>query len=343
MNLNQHIKTLLAIPETDAPFISLYLNVAGDETLRQEADNYLKKQLAYFQKEYPEKSQHEIEFSNSWHMIENFLNLNLETKTRSVAIFARWDAEEPFFLALQFPVHLENEFRVDRVPHIFPLVEFLDNAYHYLVMVSDTEKAKIFEIQFGGIEDIQRIEKEEDEKSFRGEWSKIHYQNWKRDQTRRFTKTKLELIEKLMRTRHIDHLVLAGDEPTLNRVRKEMSPWLLERVVDFAKMDYNTPGEDIIEQTLQTFADYEKAESLDAISSRQYEVATNGLGVLGLENTSRALDHAKVDMLIIDANLNGPRDELARKALQYGASVETISDNEWLQKHGGVGALLRYK
>lgn len=58
---------------------------------------------------------------------------------------------------------------VDKVPHIFPLVQFLDNSHHYMVMISDSEKAKIYEIQFGGIEELHLLQKLEDEKSFRGE------------------------------------------------------------------------------------------------------------------------------------------------------------------------------
>lgn len=38
-----------------------------------------------------------------------------------------------------------------------------------MVMISDSEKAKIYEIQFGGIEELHLLQKLEDEKSFRGE------------------------------------------------------------------------------------------------------------------------------------------------------------------------------
>ena len=214
MNLHKHIKELAAIKALDAPFISLYLNTRGTESGKRQYDTFLKNKLIFFQKEFADCGEKGKSFQKSWRQIARYLEQSLELKSNGAALFCRSLPDNDFFLALQFPLPLENRFVVDRGPHIFPLVHFLDNSHHYMVMISDSEKAKIFEIQFGGIKDIQHIEKPEEEKSFRGEWTRMHYQNWKKQQTQEFIKQKIKILSDLMQRNGVEHLILEGTSQT---------------------------------------------------------------------------------------------------------------------------------
>lgn len=376
MNLHKHIKELAAVKPTDAPFLSLYLNTRGTESGKRQYEIYLKDKLSLFQKEFADGGEQEDSFEKSWQEIEQYLNHNLELKSNGAALFSRSQPDNDVFLALQFPLPLENRFVVDSVPHIFPLVQFLDNSHHYLVMISDSEKAKIFEIQFGGIKDIQKIEKPEDEKSFRGEWSQMHYQNWKEDQTKKFIKQKIKILVDLMQENGIEHLILAGDDVMLAQIKKELPKRLQERVVDFTRLDTRIDEHQILRQTLETFADFERTEDIDTLVALRRELLTDGLGVIGAERTVEALNSGKIDQLIVATEYDAPpgwscescdllgvgstdepcqhcgqnslkevnlKEEIARRTLLSGASVETIVHNVWFVRQGGVGALLRYK
>lgn len=376
MNLHKHIKELAAVKPTDAPFLSLYLNTRGTESGKRQYVIFLKDKLIFFQKEFANGSEQENNFEKSWQKIEQYLNHNLELKSNGAVLFSRCHPDNDFFLALQFPLPLENRFVVDSVPHIFPLVQFLDNSHHYLVMISDSEKAKIFEIQFGGIKDIQKIEKPEDEKSFRGEWSQLHYQNWKKHQTKKFIKQKIKILGDLMQHNGVEHLILAGDDVMLAQIKKELPNRLQERVVDFTRLDTRIDEHQILRQTLETFADFERAEDIDTLVSLRRELLTDGLGVMGTEKTVEALNSGKIDQLIVATEYEAPpgwrcescdlrgvgstgepcqhcgqsclkevnlKEEMVRRTLLSGASVETIVHNVWFMRQGGVGALLRYK
>lgn len=377
MNLLDYVKKLAGCEPAEAPFISLYLNVKKDKAGRREFEAFLSEKLNFFRDEFSGSTAEDNSFLLSWEPIQQFLEQKLDSKSKGVALFSRWQPEGAFFLPLRFLAPLENRFVVDRVPHIFPLVQFLDNSHHYMVMISDSEKAKIYEIQFGGIEELHLLQKLEDEKSFRGEWSQMHYQNWKKDKTRRFVKKKIEILADLMQRKGVKHLILAGDEVILAQIKQQLPKWLQDRVIDFARLDMRMDESKIIRQTLETFAEFERAEDLDAIASLQHAMATNGLGVLGTLNTLEVLNQDKIDQLIIAAGFKNRegwqcqtcsslgmgrrlrttcyncgqatlsavnlKEEMVRKALRNGASVESISNNEWLMKYGGVGALLRYK
>ncbi len=376
MNLQKHIKELAAVKPTGAPFLSLYLNTRGTESGKRQYETYLKDKLNFFQREFANGSDQENSFEKSWQRMEHYLNHNLEIKSNGTALFARSQTDNDYFLALQFHLPLENHFAVDSVPHIYPLVQFLDNSHHYMVMISDSEKAKIFEIQFGGIKDIQQIEKLEDEKNFRGEWAQMHYQNWKKDQTKKFIKQKIKILADLMQQNGVEHLILAGDDIMLTQIKKELPKWLQVRVVDFTRLDARTDEHQILRQTLETFADFERAENIDTLVSLRRELLTDGLGVMGTEKTVEALNSAKIDELIVATEYeaapgwhcrqcdllgmgppNGPcqycgqsklieanlKEEMLRKTLLGGARVETIVHNVWFMRQGGIGALLRYK
>ncbi|MFQ5676233.1 MAG: hypothetical protein ACE5G1_10080 [bacterium] len=376
MNLYEHIKELAAVKPSDAPFLSLYLNTRGAESGKRQYDAFFKDKLIFFKKEFADCGEKEKSFKKSWSKIVRYSEQSLEVDSNGAALFCRSQPDNDFFLALQFPLPLENRFVVDSGPHIFTLVQFLDNSHHYVVMISDSEKAKIFEIQFGGIKDIQRIEKSEDEKSFRGEWAQMHYQNWKKDQTKKFIKQKIKILADLMQRNGVEYLILAGDDIMLAQIKRELPKWLQERVVDFTRLDVRTDEHQILRQTLETFTDFEQAEDIDTLVSLRRELLTDGLGVMGTKCTVEALNSGKIDQLIVATEYAAPpgwrcescdllgvgstdescqycgesilkevnlKEEIARRTLLSGASVETIVHNVWFMRQGGVGALLRYK
>ena len=376
MNLIKHIKELAACEPTDAPFISLYLNTRGSDSGNRQYEFAIQDRLSFFEKEFLNGGEWEKSFRKSWQKIEQYLNSNLELKSNGAALFSRSQPGNDFFLALQFPLPLENRFVVGRGPHVFPLVQFLENSHHYMVMISDSKKAKIFEIQFGGIKDIQQIEKAEEEKDFRGEWTQMHYQNWKKGQTKKFIKQKIKVLSELMQRNDVKRLVLAGDEVMLSHIKKELPKRLQDQVVDFARLRAGTDEHQILRQTLEAFVEFERIEDIDTLVSLRRELLTDGLGVMGTQATVAALNAGKLDELIVAVEYEAPpgwrcdncdflgtgsanepcqycghhvlkpvnlKDELVRRTLVNGASVETIVSNVWFMRQGGVGALLRYK
>lgn len=133
----------------------------------------------------------------------------------------------------------------------------------------------------------------------------MHYQNWKKDKTRRFVKKKIEILAGLMQRKGVKHLILAGDEVILAQIKQQLPKWLQDRVIDFARLDMRMDENKIIRRTLETFSEFERAEDLDAIASLQHAMATNGLGVLGTLNTLEVLNEGKIEQFIIAAGFKG--------------------------------------
>jgi len=377
MDLQNIVKTLADVKPNGRPFVSLYLNLETDAVSRKESEQFLSERYRRLIKSDAQSLPIGKEANMIWRHIENYLAEDLSEGTRGVAIFARFQAEGDLsFHAHEFAMPFENKLVIDSVPHIFPLVYLLDVSYHYLVLISDSEKAKVFEIRFGQIEDVELISDAETEKSFRGEWTQLHYQNWKNDKVKRFVKSKIDIVEKLMTERDIKHLIMAGDERIVSEIKSQLPHSLKEKVVDFSKMHIRANPELVLHKTLEEFARYERAAESDVVESLQYEVARDGLGVVGSEKVIEALNAGKVDTLLVSLDFEAPggwrcedcghltmailrndcvncgsknvihvdlKDDLVRRATQIGATIETVTDNLWLDKHEGIGALLRFR
>ncbi|MGH1365282.1 MAG: hypothetical protein ACRBF0_17100 [Calditrichia bacterium] len=377
MDLQSIVKSLAHVKPNGRPYVSLYLNLETDVVSRKESERFLIERYQRLVKGDLQTIPFGHEANEIWHKIENYLAEERSSGTRGVAIFARYEEEGKLnFLTHEFPLPFDNKLVVDSVPHIFPLVYLLDVSYHYLVLISDSEKAKIFEIRFGQIEDIELISDAESEKSFRGEWTQLHYQNWKNDKVKRFVKSKIDIVEKLMTERDIKHLIMAGDERIVAEIKGQLPPALVEKVVDFSRMHIRSNPELVLHKTLEEFARYERAAETGVVDSLQYQVARDGLGVVGSEKTIEALNMGKVDTLLVSLDFDAPggwrceacghltmailrqsclacksddvfhvdlKDDIVRRAAQIGATIETVTDNSWLDKHEGIGALLRFR
>lgn len=375
-NIQRHIHQLAALKPSTFPFLSIYAELEPDQYRRLEILDYIEERVSCFRSDFEQSPEQRLSLKRSLEQITDYFRTFDDPGYRGIALFACWDPHENFFLALPLRQPVERRVTVDCVPHIFPLVRFLDVNHHYMVIVSDSEKAKIFEIRFGAIEDVQQIKTSNEQKRFRGEWTQMHYQNWKKDKARRFVKKKIEVLQGLMLSRGIEHLILCGDDVIVGQVKRELPKWLQERLVDISNLGTGSNESEIVARTLRAFADFERIEDQDAVTLLQQEVSGDGLGVVGIERTIEAINQRNVDQLVmladfnaeqismcrscswLSSNRNGDectqceslsfssvnqREELVRRAVSCGAFVEPITASQWLGSQGGIGALLRYR
>ena len=94
----------------------------------------------------------------------------------------------------------------------------------------------------------------------------------------------------------------------------------------------------------QSFIDHEQQESFVAVDKLRQELNTNGIAVVGTDESLQALEEKRADVLIIAQeydNLN-LKNKLAQLAIQNTVQIETVKDSYLLIQNGGVGCLLRY-
>ena len=337
-DLQECIRSLAMMDETDEIVISCYLNleksVDGCREFLREREFLLKKTVPDWLRN---------NFSKTMGKVHSFLSEKSFRGVKSLAIFSR-EGSVPFFLTLEFHVHLPNQIVMELTPHIYPLVELMDTYHRYVVVISSEKKARILEIDTGSVTESLWMEKPELRKRVGREWTKEHYQNHREDRGGKFIKEKVRILEWVMSAGGHTHLILAGNPQRTSRLKKSLPKRLLDHLVDTVVIEERAETGSVVEATLATFVEQEQKESLSAVEMLQREINTNGLAVVGSEATLEALKRGQADMLILATEFyeGELKEKLVKLAVRNGIKIETVSGSHVLNQYGGVGCLLRY-
>lgn len=369
--LQKHIRTLVTLEETNAPVISCYLTLGeGAPAWRTVLDQrlYLLRRSL--------RGDTRWDFEEALKQIEEFLHTELRPDTKGVAIFAR-GGEKPFYLPLEFQVPLPNWIAVNSTPNIYHLVELKDTYHRFVVMISTPASARILEINLGAITDELWRERPALRKRVGREWTKEHYQSHQREQTDKFLKEKISVLDDLMRAGGYTYLILAGNTWQTARLRQALPRRLATKVIDTIPTAGNEHISDVVAATLALFIEAEEVESQAIATVLIQEILSDGLAVVGTMPTLTALQAGQVDVLVMTKLYTPPsgwcckrctgltaaptmplhcancgattfrrveiREEMVRLAEQQGASVEIVQQSDQLLQIGGIGALLRYR
>jgi hypothetical protein len=349
--LQQQLRTLATLNESEAPVISCYVNLeSGTQQFRaafEERLRLLKKSLSVLEWN---------TFSEAIRRIDDYLHSSLLKESKGAAIFARGGAK-PFFLPLQFRVPVPDALSMDTLPNIFHLVELKDTYHRFVLMISTEERVRIVEVSLGEVTEELWREMPELRKRVGREWTKEHYQSHKRDRGYRFIKEKVEILDRLMAAGGHTHLILAGNRQMTARVRNALPEHLLTKLIDTVSASGSDRFSDVVAATLSAFVEQEERESLAVVEHLQREIKTGGLATAGTIATWQALERRQVDVLVMAKDyepepnvLNGyaflkgkAKEALVRLAEQVDGQIEIVSHSDILMQLGGVGALLRYR
>ncbi|MFN8439562.1 MAG: hypothetical protein U0175_02245 [Caldilineaceae bacterium] len=369
--LQKQIRALATIEENADPFVSCYLTLTPEPMSWREIYD---KRLYLLRRSL--RGDARWAFEEAVGKIEAFLAKELANESRGVAIFAR-GGEKPFFLGLQFQVPLPTWINVNSTPNIYHLVELKDTYHRFVVMLTTTDRARILEVNLGAVtEEIWR-QRPAMRKRVGREWTKEHYQNHQREQTDRFLKEKISILDNLMRAGGHTHLILVGQPWETERISRALPKRLATKVIDTIPASGNEPISDVVSTTLARFIETEERESQEIAEVLYQEILSDGLAVVGTQATLDALRRYQVDVLVmaqsyapqfgwccndcatLAVSRNAPhscahckgylfhsvdlREELVRLAEQQSAKVEVVMHNEALIELGGIGALLRYR
>jgi peptide subunit release factor 1 (eRF1) len=368
--LQQHIRTLALLGETNSPVISCYLNLGGEPTAYR---HVLDERVRQMRKSLSVSVWRD--FVEAMSRIRDYLRDQLSPEAKSVAIFARGGAR-PFFLPLEFRVPLPSHVVIGSTPNIFHLVELKDTYHRFVVLIPTEESARIIEVNLGAVTEQLWRERPELRKRVGREWSKEQYQNHRHNRAGQFIREKIELLERLMSAGGHTHLILAGNPRMTARIRKELPKHLADKLVDTVVASGRDRISDVVAATLNSFIEQEETESQAVADQLRQEVWKGGLAVIGASETFAALQRTQVDVLILASGYAPPpgwkclscdavgfaerrfndcsecgatelrlmdvREEMTRLAEQTGCQVEVVNHSDFMVEFGGVGALLRY-
>lgn len=368
--LHQHITLLSSVEESDAPFISAYINLgSGHDGWRETLDDRARILRGIL------KGNDLTDLEDALGKIESWLATELLPEAKGAAIFVRGIFGGAFMLPMQFATPLPNWIAVYPTPNIYHLVELKDNYHRYIILLAMPEQASILEVNLGAATTKAWINQSELRMRVGSEWTRSHYQIHQAHRGDRFVREKVELLEELMRAGGQTHLILAGDPEILERIRTILPSDLMEKLVDMVAVSKCDLKSDVVMATLSSFIAHEEQESQSITECLIEGLRSQNLAVAGTTTTLEALRWGKVDTLVMasgyqpdpgwtctecraigaEASVTSVcpqcgkptmrpldvREEILRLAGQAERPVEIVEQSDALMSLGGVGCLLR--
>ena len=380
-DLRKTLKDLLKVQLDQGLLMSVYLDASPDAKGQRHHEAFLKKRFSELVKHFPPRSPLHGYLQADIGEINRYLNEELETRTKGVAIFI--SQGKKFFTALQTVLPFPNTVAVSRLPYIYPLVRMADDYGRYGAIVSDEKRARLFKVYLGQVEEEMVITTDVEAVSAKGYETKKgrlghsdeRYRRHLEGQIAKHAKAVLGQAVKFFGSKDVDCIILSAENGVLAAYQALIPSQFKGKLVTTSKLEVKAPGKKILDETLAIYQARENQASL-AVAQEAVVLATGrgGRAVVGTEATLNALQSGQAETLVIGETYNDEgwkcgnclqlgaggqvkkcpfcssdqvardsdmKEELVELAIRQGAKVEFYHGASELKKYGGVGALLR--
>jgi peptide chain release factor subunit 1 len=373
--LLRQLHTLAAREPGDAPVVSLYLNLTPDQHGRDAYDVFCRRVFADELKAVEGRGEIHAGLAAVFARIESYLANDVNRAANGLALFAS-AGEDDFFEAVQLDVPIDEHWLfIGAVPHLYPLVRLIDQYPRYAAVLIDGNHARIIVFGLGAVEARAEVAGEKTRRHSMGGWSQARYQRHIDNIQLHHFKEVVDTLGRIVQSEGVEHIILAGNEQAVARLREQLPEPLAGLVVDALRMDRRAGESEIVEEALGALRRKDAETDAERVEEVLGAWRAGGLGVAGPEATLRAFQLGQVDELLITGDpqrlktvqrlpedaappptstetsapegAEGPQlhlsDELVTRAAQTSARVRIIEDPALLEAHGGVAAALRFR
>jgi peptide subunit release factor 1 (eRF1) len=358
-------------PPAEAPVVSFFLSLdrrepGQDKVTFTELKNLLKSGQEEIAR-WPEPFR--IPLTLHLARIEETVEDERGGKTRGLAVFAG----QNLWQVHRLPLAPGNQIIIARTPHVKPLIHLFRRNPRYCAVLVDKERARLFLIQMGEIQDYSLVLDEVPKHHDQGGWAQARLQRRHDDFVSHHLKRSAELTFEFFQREGFDYLLIGGTEELTSAFFDRLHTYLQDRVAGYLPISTSASPTDVRKQTLEAMEGIKAQLDEDLTARLKEQVGSGNLAVAGLAPTLRALNAHKVMHLLVEEGYQtaGGRcpecgtlrvrstgrcrfcqgtiervenlmDEAVELAFAQGAQVHFVAPNQTLWDLGRVGALLRY-
>jgi peptide chain release factor subunit 1 len=297
---------------------------------------------------------------------------------RGLVIFC--DDSEDFFWVSNFNVRVHNRATWDETPYLRPLVEMLDEYERYGVVLADREKARLFTVYLGEIEEHLEAFAEADVTHIKSSGmdhlrSQMNIERKADEHAHWHLKRVADLMSRLAQKHEFDRLVLAGQAEVTSELSGLLPKALRTRVVRQMPMPMHVSDAYVLAETLKVEQEVEREREAELVKGLITAAGKHDHAVLNLTPTVKAIQEWRVWELVYAEGfspkgsqcvncgalyaeekslcdycaqevrpVNDFVDRAIARVLDMQGKVEQVAGPaaERLQEVGSIGALLRY-
>jgi len=295
-------------------------------------------------------------------------------QARGVAIFSA--AERGLTLSVALGTAVSDAMVIEPMPYLTPLLQALCRRRDYLVVLTDSHRGRLYEAVAGGLRMMEEVQEElpRRRRSTGAGWGSQSAINRQREEhIFHYRKRLLGLIEKAWAAHAYRGLVFMGNHEATEHLRKELPPRLAEHVVHECTHPWTErlsaealravlAGveqdevlrvlEELGERLLQGYAVAAGPHGvLEALQKGRIGPRGHGHLVLGPDTHASVARCTTCRMLSADMPDDCPRcgdpcvvaslwEEVILLALRHDITVYCVGPNEFLERYGGLAAVL---
>ncbi|MFO7917805.1 MAG: Vms1/Ankzf1 family peptidyl-tRNA hydrolase [Anaerolineae bacterium] len=303
--------------------------------------------------------------------VQEYLDFEFDWETKGLGL---WVSGDELWEVATFPAPVEDRAVYTTDPYIRVLVDVLDRFAPYGVAVVDNEKVRLFSVAWGRIQAESESYGQGVKRHKQGGWAAARYQRHEDHLALRNLKNAVQVMETFCQEWGYKRFVLGGTSEVLARVKELLPQQMREWIMGHFVVDIEASPDEILERSSNVVRQADLEEQEQMVSEAFTAASRGGTGVTGLYDTVYALHQGEVLSLLVDQDYMPSgyvcdqcgfvseseqatcpfcgHDEMVQvpdivdlaihKAIETGARVNVVRDNEQLCEAGGIAALLRY-
>ncbi|MCX7918105.1 MAG: hypothetical protein N3A72_00580 [bacterium] len=374
----QHVQELSSFSGNKFPVTSCYLNTTHKQTPQKTyittAKDLIKSSLATLDEKNLSAEQRKSVESDCKRISRYITSEFTPNKTRGVALFS--SSGNNFWQVFQLPCPFPNELVIDAKPYIQPMVRMLDEYERYCVVLVNKEKARIFIVYLGQIEEYTSLFDEVPKKVRRPGWASgaaSHVERHIQYHVHLHLKHTADVLWSYYKKEPFDRLIIGGTKEILSDFERALHSYLQQRIAGRLNLELTASIEQVLEQSLAVEQKIERAAEAKLVAKLLEGQQTNQFTVTGISDTLLALQEDKVHTLIIADgfkksgykclhcgyfnidNGNCPFcsekmqpitdvvEEAVKLAIKQNCEIEYVVGHPIMPELGNIGALLRFQ
>jgi peptide subunit release factor 1 (eRF1) len=357
------LQELAELVSTEAPILSLYLNVDPHRRSNEEYKLSLRKLLS--------QASAQGAASADVERIERFFDHEYSRQGRGVACFSFQKKE--FWRAYELLVPTDDFVFLGQRPYIKPLSDLWDNYGRFGVVMVDREGARVFIYHLGALEDSAGTLGEEVKRHKQGGWAAQKLQRYEDQAAAHNLKDAASWADDYLREHNVALIVVSGSDGNLALFRDVAPRAILDRIVGQINLDMNTSPSEVWEHAYAVAQTAQRQTEADLLEQVITATRKGGSGATGLADTLAAMQAGRVHQLLVDRGLHVPGYQCANcgalvieqvtacpycngkltptadtvnlalsRATEGGIKVSIMDPGPLLTEIGGIAAVLRY-
>jgi peptide subunit release factor 1 (eRF1) len=278
------------------------------------------------------------------------------------------------FESVKLPRPIDTRACVDDSPLVEPLAE-LGMRGTWAVLLVNRQVARMLRGSPERLDELPPIRDEVHRQHDQGGWSQARYQRSVDKEVQDHLKHAAEVVLRRFQRAPFQRMLLGGPEEILSDVEQRLHPYVRERIAGRVKVDVeNTNPETVRSAAAPVMDEVDRAREREALDRLEEAVGAGGRGTAGLDDTIGALNERRVETLLLVEGLSASgvlcrscgwvgvqelsrcpadggelehRDDVIENAIELAIlqSAEVLvarHHGDELERHGGVGAILRF-